>query len=253
MSSPGTELRFLDGLVEAMGLQPALLDTVGTTIAVGADRSGSGLASCYQVGRHTVLWCDGAVAEELEGLVGERSSLTDDDWRTWARETGREVLGQAVMKVLPGPMVLAASPSGATRCSFDWTSDEHVALAERLVAVSDADDLDDAELDLAELDELAFGLLDQSGEIGAFTSMRSWENAERFGDIGVLTRADLRGSGWGSAAVTGLIEDVMPAGWDALYRCDPANSGSDLLSAGLGFVTVTSLTAVRVGSSGSVD
>ncbi len=228
-----------------MGCGPGVLDRIGTTVCPGEERAGSGIVLAYHVGLHTVLWCDPALAERLKPFASDTEALSDADFRSWAREVDGALGGQAVMKTRGATHVeLPNSPGVLHR--FDWKKASDKALISELIDVSDVDDLDEADLVLDALDELAVGLLDEKGHVAAFASCRPFDYEPSFGDIGVLTRVDVRGGGWGRAAVAALIDDVVvPAGIEPLYRCDPANVGSDRLSAALGFEPVLTLTAVE--------
>lgn len=232
-------------VVRAAGCEAGVIDRTGTTPAPDPERSGLHRVACYQVGRHAVLWCDPAEADRLDGLTGTTSALTDDAFRTWASESGGDIIGQAVMKT-------ATSSSGKRRLPrgrfhrFDWDSPDDVELMRRFVDACDPEDLGEAEIALDALDAMAIGLLDNGGSVGAYASSRPFEYDASFGDIGVLVRADLRARGWGRSVVAGLIDEVLiPAGVEPLYRCDPENVGSDRLSRELGFETVISLTAAQ--------
>ncbi len=243
--SAAVRRRFLEGITRAMGCGPGVLDRVGTTVCPGEERAGTGIVLAYHVGLHTVLWCDPAFAERLKPLESDTEALSDADFRSWARDVGGAIGGQAVMKTRGATHVELLEKPGVLH-HFDWTKASDLALVRELIDDADVDDLDEAELALDELDELAVGLLDDQGRVAAFASSRPFGYGQSFGDIGVMTRADVRGGGWGRAAVAGLMDEVLvPAGFEPLYRCDPANHGSDRLSDALGFEPVLTLTAVE--------
>lgn len=225
-----------------------MLERVGTTACPGEERAGSGIVLAYHVGLHTVLWCDPDLAELVKPLESDTVSLRDADFRAWSREVGGAIGGQAVMKTRgAGQVEVAESPGALHR--FDWSRSADMALISDLIDASEVDDLEEAELALDSLDDLAVGVLDEKGRVVSFASARPFNYEPSFGDIGVLTRSRARSGGWGRAAVLGLIDDVLvPAGFEPLYRCDPANVGSDRLSAALGFEPALTLTAVTFGA-----
>ena len=260
-SSPSAvRSRFLEGMFEAMGESSASLGGPGTTLAATENRRGTGFVAAYQFGEvqhgagRTVLWCDPAFADRIESLADPDQPLPDVDLRAWATKEGFEIVGQSVMKTLGDPYATVDVPGDAAAVRFDWSEHRHLDLMRALVDQADPDDLDEAEIDLDELDDLAVGLLDRHGSIGAYGSARAWGFERSFGDIGVLVAAGHRGRGWGTAVVSSLTNTMLAEGMLPLYRCDHVvNIGSDRLSAGLGFVPVTQLTAVRLGPSAGDD
>ncbi len=243
-----------------MGESFPSLEGSGTTLAATENRRDTGYVACYQFGGaehgagRTVLWCDPAVADRIGSLVDPVQPLPDTDFRDWAAHKGLETLGQAVLKTLGGPLARVDVPGDAMAVRFDWSKEEHLGLMRALVEKSDTDDLDEAEVDMGELDDLAVGLLGRNGSIGAYGSARAFEFERRFGDIGVLVAPDRRRHRWGRAVVSLLTDALVAEGTLPLYRCDHLeNVGSDRLSAALGFVPVTHLTAVRLGPAASDD
>lgn len=255
MSPQAVKRRFLEGLFEAMGESSNSLEGPGTTVVASDNRSGTGFVACYQFegdeygsGR-TVLWCDPAFVDGVKTLADPSRPLLDAEVRAWAEREGFGITGQSVMKTLAGPLVGLDVPAAAEAVRFDWSQEAHLDLMRAFVGHADADDLDEAEIDMEELDALAVGLLDPDGSIGAYGSARVWDYERSFGDIGVLVVADRRGHGWGAAVVSLLANTMVAEGMQPLYRCDHVvNIASDRLSAALGFVPVTHLTAVRLGS-----
>ena len=241
----GRELR--RGVAASMGLGEALLDGAGTTVVADESRAGSGQVACYQIGHHTMLPCDPAVIAVARDLVDAAACLSDDDFRAWAGERGGSILGQAVMKTQSRPLPELGERPGRLHV-FDWARSDDLALMQALVDASSEDDLDEAEVEMDELDDQAVGLLDDGGVLRAFASSRPFDTVPAFGDIGVIVRAGGRGAGWGRAVVGALISELLePAGVAPLYRCDPVtNIGSDRLSAALGFEPALSLSVAML-------
>ena len=115
-----------------------------------------------------------------------------------------------------------------------------------LIEISSEEDLDQAEVGLDQIDANAVMLLDGDGRIGAYASWRPWGYENRFCDIGVITRDDCRGKGWGAAVVSELVSSTM-GDRQPLYRCDIDNIGSHKVSERLGFDVTVRLLAVQVG------
>ncbi len=244
MPTTGAGRRFVEELVQTAEADPAIIDRPGTTLAPTEGRAGSNVCIRYLVGEHVLLWHDPALTESLEALASEDVSLSDDAWTAAIAERGWEDAGSALMKILPAPLEAdRALPGGFSLHRFDWSRPDDLALVQALIDVSTEDDLDEAELEMENLDEMAVGLVDANGAIAAYASARDWDYGKNFGDIGVIVRADVRGQGLGVAVVDAIIAVTQAAGIDPLYRCDPDNAGSDLLSKALGFVVQTSLRA----------
>lgn len=227
--------RLYRGIAGAMSIDGDVLEQPGTTIAPADDRAGSRRVAWYSMGQHAVLWCDPALAERLQPVSGESVTLTEAGFRELSGSLGGDIIGQAVMKTRWRADAGNVDRPGALH-RFDWNEPSHVALVSDLIAVSDQQDLDEAEIGLDELDELAVGLLDADGRVAAYASARPFEYESSFGDIGVMVRSDVRSEGWGRAVVAALIDEILvPSGIEPLYRCDPENHGSDRLSRALGF------------------
>ncbi len=242
--------RFVSSMVTAMGSSPEVLERLGTTVVADPNRSPDTVA-CYQIGHHTIIPCGSAVSSvaelraAVEQLATGEQALDHAAFRSWATEHGASIVGQAVMKTRSAPMGRPATLPGQ-RHVFDWNEPDDLDRISAFVGTCDPDDLDEAELDLDQLDGLAVGLLDQRGTPAAYASSRPFEEDPSFGDIGVIVRPGQRNGGWGGAVVQTLIETVLlPLGIEPLYRCDTGNSASDRLSAGLGFTPALSLTVVR--------
>lgn len=236
--------RFLEELLESGGLARDLMDRPGTSLATTEDRVGSRICVRYVMGDHVVLWHDPELTPVLEPLADTGRSMTENEWMALVEEQGWNFLGGAIMKVFPETAAsLADTPSDVTVHQFDWSRDADLALVQALIDVSSEEDLDEAEVEMDDLDDIAFGLLDPDGSIAAYASSRPWDRGDNFGDIGVIVRSDARGRGLGVAVVSVVVAELRRRGIDPLYRCDPENAGSDRLSAALGFEVQTALTA----------
>lgn len=238
--------RFARGLVGLVGADPAVLSAPGTTAVADESRAGSRHVACYQIGGHTLMPCDPEVIDTVRLLDDGEVSLTDADFRSWVPTVGGTILGRAVMKSVGVNALQLVEPLGTVHV-FDWSRPADVALMQAFVDGCEQVDLDAAEVDMENLDERAVALLDDNGAIQAFASSVEYEVSVPFGDIGILTAPGLRRGGWGRSAVSALVRDVFdPAGIDPLYRCDPDNTGSDRLSAALGFELAASMTVAQL-------
>lgn len=234
----------LSSLYAAAGVTPETIAHTGTSVQPAEDRRGSGLAVFYQFSNHTMIWCDPDAAPVVQSLEGPEPTL-EADVRSFASDGAYEIVGGSVMKTM-GDFVRHSVPTDQSFHIFDWNDPTDVARMQRLVDVSSEDDLDESEVAMDDLDDVAVGLLDTDGEVCAYASMRPFDYEPTLGDIGVIVHENHRGMGLGAAVVALLVERALPEGWSPLYRCDPwDNPGSDRLSARVGFEPVTNLLAIR--------
>lgn len=229
-----------------MGADPNVLDTPGTTAVADPHREGSRHVVCYQIDGHTLLPCDPTVVGTARTLNDDAVSLTDADFCEWVASVGGKILGRAIMKSIGTNDLQLVEPVGTVHV-FDWSKPADVELMQTFVDRCEKADLDAAEVDMANLDDMAVALLDEDGAIQAYASSVDFEDGVPFGDIGILTLSGLRRGGWGRSTVSALMREILtPAGIDPLYRCDPDNTGSDRLSAALGFELAASLTVAQL-------
>jgi len=230
------------GCVEA-----TLFDGPGTTIAPVEDREGTRRASTYQIGVHTVVYCDPAVADLVRSLVDATESFRPSELAGWAKTQGFEFEGGGWIHVADASMLRSVDlPEGASVSVLDGEDATHRARIGDLIATVGPAEADEADLDLDNLDPLIVALVDREGRIGAYASERPFEYGEGFADIAIATRPDLRGKRWGSAAVTALCQHIFDRGRLPLYRCSWDNMGSRRLALSLGFVETVTLAAMRV-------
>jgi len=234
--------RFIDGMAAYFGVDAALTHEPGWTAAPMAERAESGVAVAYSLRQHVVVPCPPG----REDAVVAGAPTSPEDWVEQMVAAGAELLGGAVMQTLgadglrPGDLADGFSFRRMTHADTDLR--ELVgALAERC----SEDDLDQADIDLDELDETVVLALAADGAPAAYASSRPWDEVERFGDIGVLVDPGYRRLGLGAAVVTEMSRWLMEDGVDPLYRRNDDNTGSVRLSLGLGFVPATHLVAVR--------
>lgn len=81
-------------------------------------------------------------------------------------------------------------------------------------------------------DPVAGGIFTEDGRLAAISSIWHWGNID---DYGVLTREDLRGQGFGAAAVALMVQDTINRGKIPQYRCANQNEKSYKLAKKVGF------------------
>ena len=235
---------FQKAIVRWMGCDPDLIDTPGVSVAGASDRAESRVSAGYRVGSHFYITCDPAVEALLSSATADMEPSLDA-WVATGHELGGELLGSSLMHV-PGASGLASAAQPADEYevrALDLEVDR--LLVERFVAGNSEDDLDQAEVELDNLDELVEITTGADAEIASWSSCRPFDMAEAFGDIGVLTHPDHRHRGLGRATVSAICTRMADAGLSPLYRCDVINTGSAALAVSLGFELATHLTAFR--------
>jgi len=240
------ETRFHAALARDMGLEIDRLDNAATLVLPEQGRAGSEYAvAAYRVRQLTALRVDPAFAIRIEGLADRERALSFEDVLAWAEQSGwGPVDGADSHLVAISALVRRPLPAGATLTSLDRDDrGDHSRIAE-LMASCDPDDVDAAEIELDDLDPLIVALLDQNGRLGSFVSGRRWEVDERFDDIGVITRDDLRGCGWGSANVAAFCGRSFELDRLPLYRCNWSRPASKALALSVGFRPSLSLLAI---------
>jgi hypothetical protein len=240
------EQRYRAGFARYAGVDAAVFEHPGTTVAPVDDRRGTGGASAYAIGAHTIVYCDPVVVDRVGELRDPDRSLPVDAVADWAATHGAELIGGGWNHLSDETMLTPVDPPrGATIAMLEREQPADRELIRALVEVTDPDEADEADLALDNLDPFIVALLDGDVGIGAYASERPSDHDEAFADIAILTRHDKRHQGWGSAAVSTLCRHVFDRGRFPLYRCNWDNTESRLLALSLGFVEVASLAAIR--------
>ena len=239
------ERHFCQQLLTSMGVNPALLDHTGVTVAADPERAESKVTAGYELGQHFVITCDPAAEDMLaEATIGMEPTL--DDFKATAERAGGKFLGAGPMQLRDSPVSGRPDlPPGYQYQTLRKDDADHLALISTLIDESSEDDLDEAELEMETLDEIIEVVLAASGQIAAFASCRPFTLAKDYGDIGVLTHHDHRRAQLGSAVVQSLCVRQQELGIMPLYRCDEENVASMQLSARIGFRPVTRLLGYR--------
>ena len=128
--------------------------------------------------------------------------------------------------------------------SLDREHLEDVALIDAFKRTLSEAGRDGADLDGDRLDEHMLAVVDDQG-IAASASQQPFVYADRFADIAVATRPDVRGRGMRRIAVAALCDEIEPRGMLPLYRCESTNLASVGVSASLGFAPVLRIFACR--------
>jgi len=238
-------LMYETAVLASMDLTLDQADRPQTLLRVEADRAGSGLAVAYHVRSTTVIRSDPALATDIEELADPTKAIDSDGFEHWATERGwRFVDGGDHHLVDRAGLVAVSAPSSARLGELDRDSVEDRRVIGALLARSDADDVEEAEFALDDLDPHILGLFGDDDELRAMVSGRVWDVDESFDDIGILVDDDFRGHGWGSAAVAAFCQASFDRGRLPLYRCGWSRTASKALALSLGFVLVGQVSAV---------
>ena len=231
--------------MRSMSLDESLLWQPGVSVRGHPRRAENHVTAGYVMGEHLVVMCDPAVEAMLVEAT-QRMEPTFDAWRQVAASAGGEFLGSSRIQILRAGLPQGPElPDGLRFRRLATTNADDMKLVEDLVERSDQDDLNEAEIQLGNLDEIIDVILDTSGEIVTYSSACPFDMAVGYGDIGILTRPECQGQGLGSLAVAALCERLRNEGLEPLYRCDEENVGSIKVSAGLGFQVATKLITYR--------
>lgn len=188
---------FVEGLVAAMGLGDGV-HVPGTTVVPSADRAGSAMVVAYAVAAHTVLWCDPALAHDLEGFADPGRTLALADVEASSTARGWEHVGRSRMLLPPADGLIAATDSGPGFVirSLDANTLTDRSMLDTFAACLSEDDREEADLDGGEFDDHILAVVDERG-IAALASQQPFDHALGFGDIADATRDDAVGRGLG--------------------------------------------------------
>ncbi len=220
----------------------------GTVVAPEEDRAGSGSATSYPTPSGTIVWCDPALVDSITQVLSGVTHQAIDSMQFVHRATshGATLSGFGNNRVLIDDLRQPEATSALEIRRLDRDSGDDCETLAEFIAAASEDDLDEADLELDNLDPFIVGVFD-AGKMVAYGSGRPSEIDERFDDIGVLTHADHRGRGLGALAVSEFISRRVASDSSRrmLYRCTTENAGSNALAASLGFTLAHTIGAVR--------
>lgn len=221
----------------------------GTVVVPQHDRVGTGSATSYPTPSGTIVGCDPALVESITDMLAGLADRAIDSVQFvhLATSHGATLSGFDNNRVLVGELVRPPQPAVAVEARvLDRGRREDVATLATFVAASTADDLEEADIDLDELDPLIVGLFD-ADEMVAYGSGRPYDDIEAFDDIGVLTMPSHRRRGLGASVVAEFVERRLGADPTRrmLYRCTTENAGSNAIAASLGFTLAHTIGAVQ--------
>jgi len=237
---------FRRDMLELRGLAPRIADEPGVSVVAVESRLGSGVASGYVYGRHFVILTDPALADRISGFdpgaFAADSFAPANKFGAEMVAAGAEVLGSGAMRILPGG---PPEPVDGV-VIFDRDVPGDVARIQALVDACTDDEIDQAAIEMDELDPIICGIeASPGGPMIAYASAFGDEDLGGRWDIGVLTHPDHRHGGLGARVAQRLVHDLVTHGRVPIYRYDLDNTVSAALSESLGFVVATTLLAVR--------
>lgn len=240
-TDPAERLRAAALAMAARDLGRELTD--GTTVVPTADREGSTNAVAYPIGDRTIIWCAPDIAPRLASLNGPRA-LTADEFVAAAEALGGTFVGRGRCRVLN------AEPRSPSHDGYDLVELDRDSAVDRqlLGAFLEAcpqDDVEEAEIDMDELDAAIVVALAADGSIASYASGRDWWMDADFDDIGVLTHPDHRGRRLGAVTVAEFAKRRVPAGRLMFYNCDVDNLGSNRVAESVGFELVVTVAAAK--------
>ncbi len=244
---PDPKLQYFSAVLEAARRDLGRDLPHGTTVVASADREGSTAAVAYPLGERTVIWCAPAIATRLSSL-DQPDALTVDEFVAAGELLGGTFGGRGRNLVLTSePAALrdhrhGAIEYGPIELDRDAGSDRELLAA--FVAACSQDDLDEAELDMEELDPAILVLVDTAGSIASYASGRPWALDADFDDIAVITHPDHRGRRLGAIAVAEFARRRQRAGRMMFYNHNVENKGSNRVAETVGFEAVTTVAAV---------
>ena len=225
------------------GVDPVLRTHSGVSVVADDERAGSAVASCYVLGEHAVVFADPAVAELVgafrpDGLPAE----VLEDWQRFGADVGAEVLGVGIVRTLVAEPVRVEGIA-----VIDREDPMDVERLRVMLAGCSEDDIDEAEIDLDELDPIIrCSETEPGGVLTAYASARPSENLAGRWDIGTLTHPAHRRRGLGLRALQRLTWDLVAGGHEPVYRHNADNLASAALAERGGYAIASPLVAIRL-------
>jgi len=237
--------KYVAALLSSMDVDAEQATSIQTLVRSEADRADSGLAVAYHIGNLTVIRADPALAADIAPLATPTKALTSDRFEQWAMARNWRFIDGGDHHVIDrAGLHMRPLPSAAHLRELDREDLGDRILVAALLAANDPDDVDEAEFAMDDLDPFILGLIDATGALRVIVSGRVCDDDNDFDDIGVLTDEQLRGQGWGSAAVSAFCVASFKRGRLPLYRCAWSRTASKALAMSLGFKLVGQVSAV---------
>ncbi len=234
--------RYVDALLAVAANDLGRPIEAGTVVVGATGRAGSIAAVAYPLGSHTIIWCAPELAERLSPLEGQ-APLTDEQYVDAAERLGGTFAGAGRNRVLVSrPASIELSMGRLVDLDPDGDGDRS-RLAD-FTAACPPEDVDDAEIDLDDLDPVMSAVVDGDEQIISFASARPWEIDPGFDDIGVLTHPASRGRRLGAAVVSHFAARLQAAGRVPFYNHNVDNVGSQRVADAVGFEIVNPVAAV---------
>jgi len=225
------------------GVDPVLRTHSGVSVVADDERAGSAVASCYVLGEHAVVFADPAAVELVstfrpDGLPAE----VLEDWQRFGAGVGAEVLGVGIVRTLVTEPVRVEGIA-----VVDRDDPRDVERLRVMLAGCSEDDVDEAEIDLDELDPIIrCSETGPGGALTAYASAYSSDNLAGRWDIGTLTHPDHRRQGLGLRALQRLTWDLVAGGNEPVYRHNADNLASAALAERGGYAIAARLAAIRL-------
>ena len=201
------------------------------------------MAVAYPLGERTVIWCAPPIATRLADL-DRPDAVTADEFVAAGELLGGAFVGRG------RNLVLATDPAALhdhryEPIELDRDNDRDRELLAAFAGACSDEELDEAELDLDELDPAILVLVDDTGSIAAYASGRPWAMDADFDDIAVITHPQHRGRGLGAKTVAEFARRRQQAGRLMFYNHNVENVGSARVADTVGFEVTTTVAAVR--------
>ena len=237
--------RYEAGVLRSAAAKLGTATLNATSVIADPDRTGSDMVVIYPLEHHTLIWCSPDHAPGLASLgadtpIGDRAAIDA------LRRRGGEVIGAGNHRVLRAAPTVAGAGDHHRITPLDPTEARALALLQAFIDDCDADELDEAELDMDELDDTIVAALDETGAIAALSSVRPWSIDPTFDDIAVITHPHHRRRGLAAGTVAAISAQQQSAGRLLFYGCDVNNVGSNHVAESVGFALVATVTAVSV-------
>lgn len=214
----------------------------GTVVVGSPDRAGSTTAVVYPLSRRSIVWCAPDLVERLRPL--ERSEqLSHQEFVDAGSRLGGTYVGAGSHRLLTARPISVPLSTGRL-AELDPNDAAHRSLLAAFIAECPEEEVDEAEIDLDDLDPAISVVLDEAGTVISYASAREWEFDPSFDDVGVLTHPAHRGQRLGAAVVSHFSARRQAQGRLISYSHNVENVGSQRVADAVGFRTARTVAAV---------